>query len=85
MRRLDLSSVTLIIMPSQNDAERDQSLIGLCADCRNGRRIQSDRGSVFWMCQLSVSDARFPKYPRLPVTSCPGYLKKIAEPGDTEH
>ncbi|HEX3352533.1 MAG TPA: hypothetical protein VHS34_06900 [Terriglobales bacterium] len=46
---------------------------GLCADCVHARRIESDRGSVFYMCQLALTDSRFKKYPRLPVLSCPGY------------
>jgi len=50
--------------------------IGLCANCRHSRRVESSRASVFWMCQISATDARFPKYPRLPVLACPGYLAK---------
>jgi GrpB-like predicted nucleotidyltransferase (UPF0157 family) len=46
---------------------------GLCALCVHARRIESDRGSVFILCQLSASDPRFAKYPRLPVLSCAGY------------
>jgi hypothetical protein len=46
---------------------------GLCADCTHARRIESDRGSVFYMCQLALTDSRFKKYPRLPVLSCVGY------------
>ena len=47
--------------------------VGLCADCVHMRQIQSDRGSIFYLCQLSSGDARFPKYPRLPVVRCSGY------------
>lgn len=25
------------------------------------------------LCELSKTDPRFPKYPRLPVLACPGY------------
>jgi len=46
---------------------------GLCATCQYARKMESDRGSVFLMCQLSFEDARFAKYPRLPVASCSGY------------
>jgi hypothetical protein len=46
---------------------------GLCALCRNVRIIRSDRGSIFYLCQLSFSDPRFPKYPRLPVLECAGF------------
>jgi len=46
---------------------------GLCRDCQHSRRIESDRGSIFFRCELSLQDARFPKYPRLPVLQCSGY------------
>lgn len=47
--------------------------VGLCATCIHARRLESDRGSVFWLCELSATDPRFPKYPRLPVVACAGY------------
>jgi hypothetical protein len=47
--------------------------IGLCADCCFMRRIESDRGSIFYLCERSAVDANFPKYPRLPVLRCAGY------------
>jgi hypothetical protein len=53
--------------------------IGLCARCRNARRVESDRGSVFYRCALADQDPRFPKYPRLPVVRCAGY-----EPPESE-
>jgi hypothetical protein len=49
---------------------------GLCADCFHSRRIESAHGSVFFLCELSLTDPRYPKYPRLPVLSCAGYKKK---------
>lgn len=53
---------------------------GLCADCLHARGIESSRGSVFLLCELSKSDAHFTKYPRLPVLSCPGYEKNVKQP-----
>jgi hypothetical protein len=50
--------------------------VGLCSNCRYARTITSDRGSIFIMCQFSVVDPEFPKYPRLPVLSCTAYLPK---------
>jgi hypothetical protein len=47
--------------------------VGLCAGCLHARRIESGKGSTFWMCGLHASDARFPKYPRLPVLVCSGF------------
>jgi len=43
------------------------------------RKLQSDRGSIFFMCQRSAADPDFPKYPRLPVLRCAGY-----EPQETD-
>ncbi|HTR39580.1 MAG TPA: hypothetical protein VMH80_27090 [Bryobacteraceae bacterium] len=54
-------------------ADRDVERAGLCSTCVNVRRVTSDRGSVFYLCERSKTDARFPKYPRLPVVTCQGY------------
>jgi hypothetical protein len=49
---------------------------GLCARCRHAEALHSSRGSVFTLCRLSAEDARFPKYPRLPVLSCEGFAPR---------
>jgi hypothetical protein len=49
---------------------------GLCAACLHARLIESPRGSAFYLCELSLTDLRFLKYPRLPVLSCEGFKKK---------
>ena len=54
---------------------------GLCASCENAQAIESSKGSVFWLCGLSKTDPRFPKYPRLPVLSCDGYRKDESRRG----
>jgi len=48
---------------------------GLCSDCLHARRLESARGSVFILCNLSQIDPRFLKYPRLPVLSCDGHRR----------
>ena len=53
----------------------DRARAGLCADCAHSKQIESSRGSVFYLCQLSETDPAFPKYPRLPVLLCPGYVR----------
>ena len=60
---------------SNFDAHKASKLpqVGLCCRCLHMREIHSDRGSTFYMCQLSATDPRFPKYPRLPVLQCLGY------------
>lgn len=46
---------------------------GLCDSCRHQRLVPNTRGSVFSLCERSRSDPGFPRYPRLPVTRCPGH------------
>ena len=50
--------------------------VGLCRTCRHARSITSPRGSTFYLCRLSETDARFAKYPRLPVMQCAGYKEE---------
>lgn len=63
-------------MPSNTHSHSEYGQAGLCADCLHARRIESGHGSVFILCNLSLTNPRFPKYPRLPVLSCDGYKKK---------
>jgi hypothetical protein len=53
---------------------------GLCARCAHARCVQSGKGSTFWLCGLSASEPRFPKYPRLPVVACSGFLETPTSP-----
>jgi len=46
---------------------------GLCDTCRHQRVVSNTRGSSFSLCERSKADPRFPKYPRIPVVSCPGW------------
>jgi hypothetical protein len=48
--------------------------VGLCSMCVSARRVENRRGSVFYRCDLSAEDPRFPKYPSLPVLTCPGFV-----------
>ena len=50
--------------------------IGLCHTCIHQRRIQTSKGSVFYLCTLSERDARFAKYPHLPMAHCVGYERQ---------
>jgi hypothetical protein len=57
---------------------------GLCQSCQHARRIESDRGSVFFLCRLSFEDSNFVKYPRLPVLACSGYQPEEKRPSSQE-
>jgi hypothetical protein len=49
---------------------------GLCRGCAHARLQRTARGSAFWRCLRADTDARFPRYPRLPVLACPGYAPR---------
>jgi hypothetical protein len=49
---------------------------GLCATCTQALVRPTRRGTAYLRCARAADDPRFPKYPRLPVSSCTGY-----EPG----
>ena len=61
-------------MPSSPDP-------GLCSRCVNMRVVASDRGSRFILCELSRTDDRFPRYPRLPVIACAGFGADLSDRG----
>jgi hypothetical protein len=52
---------------------------GLCAGCRHLRLLRSAR-SAFVFCAKSEQDARFPRYPRLPVVACDGFAPPPSGP-----
>lgn len=64
------------------DKGRANLNVGLCVNCRFVRIMESDRGSKFYTCQLSATDPRFPKYPRLPVLQCIGYTSTQTPPAE---
>jgi hypothetical protein len=66
-----------ITMTAASDVDDGRKRVGLCADCLHAKKIQSDRGSEFILCQLSATDANFPRYPRLPILQCPGYERSV--------
>jgi hypothetical protein len=56
---------------------------GLCDSCRHQQIVRNTRGSVFSLCRRSKTEPdRFPRYPRLPVTRCPGYERVTGAEAD---
>jgi hypothetical protein len=49
---------------------------GLCPRCAFVREIVTPKGSRFLLCQLSQTEAAYPKYPSQPVVLCRGYRAK---------
>lgn len=56
--------------------------IGLCQTCLHHSLVKNARDSEFHLCEKSKIDSSFPKYPRLPVHECKGFLSK-SDNGDT--
>jgi hypothetical protein len=58
------------------EQETAAAAVGLCLTCVFAQRIQSPRGSIFFLCERSRTDPAFPRYPRLPVLQCVGYVRE---------
>ena len=57
----------------RRSGQADGSRAGLCQACAHVQIVTSARGSRFYLCRLSFSDPRFPRYPPIPVLRCAGY------------
>jgi hypothetical protein len=53
---------------------------GLCDSCQHQKVVTSGKGSRFSLCGLAATDARFAKYPPLPVWRCPGHAPRPPAP-----
>jgi uncharacterized protein YciI len=51
--------------------------VGLCFTCRWKRAATTGRGSTFFRCARAETDARFVRYPPLPVRRCVGYEESM--------
>jgi hypothetical protein len=58
---------------SAGEADEGAAAVGLCAACRFGHAQPGARGAVFWRCRRADHDARFRRYPPLPVRECAGF------------
>jgi hypothetical protein len=52
---------------------------GLCDHCVHQKLVKSGRGSQFSMCRLGLKDPNWPKYPRMPVSECPRFERKVGQ------
>lgn len=52
----------------------------LCATCEHARLVRGAR-TTFWNCAKSAREpATYPRYPRVPVTTCPGHQTGAPKP-----
>ena len=69
-------------MGSSHEQRGQPTGAGLCDLCAYQRVVVSGRGSVFSMCLRAREDARFDRYPRVPVLGCAGYRPRGSDAGD---
>jgi hypothetical protein len=53
---------------------------GLCGECLHASVKPTHRGTTYLRCTRAAWDDRLDRYPRLPVSSCPGFA---AAPDET--
>ena len=70
---------SMLVSAGPDLPESHAAAVGLCARCVHARTVPSAR-ATYWLCEMSFTDPRFPKYPRLPVLSCAGFTPKAATP-----
>jgi hypothetical protein len=61
-------------MDENDKSPQFNAAVGLCSACAYAQQVKSDRGSVFYLCGRAATDPAYPKYPRLPVTRCEGFV-----------
>jgi len=49
---------------------------GLCGHCVHCQPIDGAR-TQFYLCRLSATDPRFPRYPPIPVLACSGHVEGV--------
>lgn len=67
------------LLPSVTRSSRGVPLkASLCESCCWVREVTTAR-SRFLLCELSKTDAAYPKYPRQPVVRCQGHQRQLEE------
>ena len=59
--------------------ENEPMTQSLCESCQNVREVRTAR-SRFLLCELSVTNDDYPKYPPQPIVRCDGYKPKDKTP-----
>ncbi len=65
-------------MTSRQPPAQPNPEVGLCSICRFAATQLSSKESIFWRCLRADFDAKFQRYPPLPVAECAGF-----EPGNS--
>ena len=49
---------------------------GQCATCQHAKLNETRKDTAYLRCTRAAWDPRLPRYPRLPVTDCPGFEER---------
>ena len=65
----------------------DSDAAGWCARCQYCQRIRTARGATFYLCKRAQFDSAYPRYPRVPVVQCAGFVaaRAPATPAEKEN
>jgi len=72
------------VLPFREQSASTDVSAGLCASCKHATRVPSAKGSTFVRCDLSLSDASFARYPRLPKVQCSGFVANDSDAAQTK-
>jgi hypothetical protein len=60
--------------PKGSSCRQNEAMIQtLCETCAWMREVVTPKGSRFLLCQLSITNPAYPKYPPQPIVRCKGY------------
>jgi O-methyltransferase involved in polyketide biosynthesis len=73
--------------PSDDDGawRRLGAVPGLCGACSHAKLNQTRRGTAYLRCTRAEWDSALARYPRLPVTECPGFDSTDPRASRSEH
>ncbi len=54
--------------------------VGLCASCSNAKTLETKIGATIYLCSLAAKDARFRRFPLLPMVACEGFERRPDQP-----
>ena len=66
--------------PGENAWRKLGAEAGLCAACRHAKLNETRKGTAYLRCTRAAWDPRLPRYPRLPVSDCPGFDPVVTLP-----
>ncbi len=58
---------------SSTDPAAEQAPVGRCLNCLYARVVGTRANDRYYLCERSIDDPRYARYPRLPMLTCDGH------------